>query len=373
MKRIFSLITVAAMLICSATSMVYADETTGLVVDTAQIQKYYFSDEIEFDKMGIVVTCNGEDVTEEAEITFMKTPEIFDGENFDYEIGFNVWYGINGGELFHENFSTDVHIGIHGDVDRNNKIELYDTIAIAKRIMNGSSKVDGTFADFMYNVEQKDNVIDLYDAIWSAKLCLELNLFPEEPEEEPTEEPQEPIEEPDITDYNVNTMSGIRSYANDYIVYQSSLYGIPEEHIYFDDTVDEWSGYSWDVPSVFISDLDYYMEQSGGYQPIFYQTTAETLVGSVVDRIDSAVREWKYNGDTDEDVKTWGNFTIKWEHLGHDNYKSICDVGRRRNKRLKGVFLDSLFYSPMANLFCDYEIDENFQAVFTSNPKNVID
>ena len=66
--------------------------------------------------------------------------------------------------------------------------------------------------------------------------------------------------------------------------------------------------------------MDYYISQEK-YQPLFYRTTAEGIGLSVMDYVRSAVREWKMNGDTDEEVSKWGNFTIKWKDLGHNNYE----------------------------------------------------
>lgn len=114
-------------------------------------------------------------------------------------------------------------------------------------------------------------------------------------------------------------MSGIKKYANDCIIYQARIYGIPEEHIYFDDSADIW-GYSWNAPKPFISDMDYYISQEK-YQPLFYYTTAESIGDVLMYSVRSAVNEWKKNGDTDEEVSKWGNFTIKWKDLGHNNYE----------------------------------------------------
>ena len=57
------------------------------------------------------------------------------------------------------------------------------------------------------------------------------------------------------------------------------------------------------------------------YQPLFYYTTAESIGDVLMYSVRSAVNEWKKNGDTDEEVSKWGNFTIKWKDLGHNNYE----------------------------------------------------
>lgn len=218
----------------------------------------------------------------------------------------------------YKTFVTDVKIGRQGDADLDHKIELYDTIEIARKFMTknenkyASVPVSDTFEDFMMNTNSDDSVIDLYDAIWSAKLYMALNPPPE------IERPQT-IKKPDIKKYDTSTMSGIKKYANDCIIYQARIYGIPEEHIYFDDSADIW-GYSWNAPKPFISDMDYYISQEK-YQPLFYYTTAESIGDVLMYSVRSAVNEWKKNGDTDEEVSKWGNFTIKWKDLGHNNYE----------------------------------------------------
>lgn len=293
----------------------------GLCVDTTLMKKYYFSENKTFDSSGIVVTYNGIDVTDKSDITFKETPSIYNGETFDYEISFDVNFSMeteNGTIGEYKTFVTDVKIGRQGDADLDHKIELYDTIEIARKFMTknenkyASVPVSDTFEDFMMNTNSDDSVIDLYDAIWSAKLYMALNPPPE------IERPQT-IKKPDIRKYDTSTMSGIKKYANDCIIYQARIYGIPEEHIYFDDSADIW-GYSWNAPKPFISDMDYYISQEK-YQPLFYYTTAESIGDVLMYSVRSAVNEWKKNGDTDEEVSKWGNFTIKWKDLGHNNYE----------------------------------------------------
>lgn len=293
----------------------------GLCVDTTLMKKYYFSENKTFDSSGIVVTYNGIDVTDKSDITFKETPSIYNGETFDCEISFDVNFSMeteNGTIGEYKTFVTDVKIGRQGDADLDHKIELYDTIEIARKFMTknenkyASVPVSDTFEDFMMNTNSDDSVIDLYDAIWSAKLYMALNPPPE------IERPQT-IKKPDIKKYDTSTMSGIKKYANDCIIYQARIYGIPEEHIYFDDSADIW-GYSWNAPKPFISDMDYYISQEK-YQPLFYYTTAESIGDVLMYSVRSAVNEWKKNGDTDEEVSKWGNFTIKWKDLGHNNYE----------------------------------------------------
>ena len=111
-----------------------------------------------------------------------------------------------------------------------------------------------------------------------------------------------------------------------------------EEKISFvGNEVDEWSGYSWDTPNIFISDLDYYMEQNDGLSPLSYHTSAKSLAEYAMGYVDSAVDEWKDNfyrnyddrvelgyideGYTWEEDLSYSRFVVKWEDMGHDNYK----------------------------------------------------
>lgn len=328
-KRRLFIITAIITIACAAFTAVSAEEGTtdqsGLCADDSQMKKFYFSENSSFDSSGIVVTYNGVDVTDQSEITFNETPEIYDGETFDYNIEYNVQYFTKNENdenvSYYSTFNTDVKIGMHGDADLDHSIELYDTIAIAQRLMTNNAAVTDSFEDFMLNTYANDDVIDLYDAIWNAKLYMELNPPPKHDPIEPIVTPKP--KKPNVKDYDTSTMAGIKKYANDCIIYQAGVYGIPKEHIYFDDSVEDvWHGYSWNAPSTFISDLDYWVENSKyGAQPLFYETTAEGIGESLMYDVRAAVREWKNNGDTDEDVSKWGNFTIKWDDLGHDNYE----------------------------------------------------
>lgn len=302
----------------------------GLCVDTTLMKKYYFSENKTFDSSRIAVTYNGIDVTENSEITFKETPSIYNGETFDYEISFDVNFSMeteDGTIGEYKTFYTDVKIGLQGDADLDHKIELYDTIEIARKYMfdkkskDASVPISDSFEDFMMNTNE-DSVIDLYDAIWSAKLYMTLNPPPEH-------EPAQTIKKPNIKKYDTSKMSGIKKYANDCIIYQARIYGIPEEHIYFDDSADIW-GYSWNAPSPFISDLDYYISQEK-YQPLFYYTTAESIGDVLMYSVRSAVNEWKRNFEEQRDkyssfnsweeyIKTC-DFKIKWKDLGHNNYE----------------------------------------------------
>lgn len=294
------------------TETVTTTDDSGLTVDTALMKKYYFSDTEAFSSEGIVVKYNGIDVTENSQITFSETPAIFDSQTNDYTVSFDVSYF---DEAASGTFTSDVKIALHGDIDLNHKINLYDVIEIAKEIISGNCATDGTFTDFLMNTCDTGEVIDIYDAIWTAKLNMEVNPLPQ------PEKPQVLVK-PYIEDYDVSNIIGVKAYVNDCIIYRAKYHGMKEEKMEFvGNEVDEWSGYSWDTPNIFISDLDYYMEQNDGLMPLSYKTDAKTLAEYVMDYIDSAVREWKDHGRTDEDISLYFGFTIKWEDMGHDNYK----------------------------------------------------
>lgn len=339
-KRSLFIITAIITIACAAFTAVSAEATTtvqsdetiqttaettdnsGLCADDSQMKKFYFSDSSSFDSTGIVVTYNGIDVTDQSEVTFNETPEIYDGETFDYNIEYNVQYFTKNENdenvAYYSTFSTDVKIGFHGDSNLDFKVNLYDIIEISKKIMYGNCEAGNSFEDFMMNTSDNNNIIDLYDAVWSAKLNMELNP-PTIPElTNPVTKPKP--KKPDVKNYDTSTMAGIKKYANDCIIYQAGVYGIPKEHITFDDSVDEWNGFSWNTPSTFISNLDYYVSQMG-WQPLFYETTAENIGEDLMYQIRSAVREWKMNGVTDERIELYYDFTIKWDNLGHDNYE----------------------------------------------------
>ena len=310
------------------TETVTTTDDSGLTVDTALMNKYYFSDTEAFSSEGMVVKYNGIDVTENSEITFAETPAIFDSQTNDYTISFNVNYS---DEAASGTFTSDIKIALHGDIDLNHKINLYDVIEIAKKIIHGNCATDGTFTDFLMNTCDTGDIIDIYDAIWVAKLNMEVNPLPQP-------EIPEVLIKPSIDNYNVSNITGIKAYVNDCIIYRAKYHGMKEEKISFvGNEVDEWSGYSWDTPNIFISDLDYYMEQNDGLSPLSYHTSAKSLAEYAMGYVDSAVDEWKDNfyrnyddrvelgyideGYTWEEDLSYSRFVVKWEDMGHDNYK----------------------------------------------------
>ncbi len=298
-----------------------SEDEKGLHIDTSKMEKFYYSEDAAFKSDGIIVYYDAVDVTNDAEISFIEAPGIYDSKTFQYEINFDVIY-----QNESQTVTLNVQIGELGDVDMNHKVELYDVISISKKILKKDTKVTDTFTSFMVNTNGSDKVINLYDAIWIAQ-----KLLDNTPKPDPSTfaKAVKVLPKPDVSKYNTSTIAGVKKYANDCILYQASVYGIASEHIFFEDDVDEWHGYSWNAPITYISDMDYYISQEK-YQPLFYRTTAKGLGESLMSDVWAAVDEWKYNyeeqqykygSDTWRTVIGRSHFTIKWKHLGHNNYE----------------------------------------------------
>ena len=166
------------------------------------------------------------------------------------------------------------------------------------------------------------NQIDVFDAIWIARKS---NEFAPEPK------PVRPtLHMPKEKDYNTKTIAGLKKYVNDCIVYKAAIYGIPKERVYFKDDVNEWN-YSWDVPVLFINDMEGYLEDSGGYYPFLeagpvfdknYKSPA-TKDGAIpaMRRVESMYNEGLYNNYTPQEIAENIVITVKWKHLGHNNFE----------------------------------------------------
>jgi len=132
----------------------------------------------------------------------------------------------------------------------------------------------------------------------------------------PEPKPERPtLHMPKEKDYNTNTIAGLKKYVNDCIVYKAAIYEIPKERVYFKDDINEWN-YSWDVPAIYISDMDYYYNQQG-YYPFCYDSKASKAAKSAMFRVESFCNELI---SIDEKPKN-AELTIKWKHLGHNNYE----------------------------------------------------
>ena len=114
-----------------------------------------------------------DDVTEQAVITFDVTPgEVYDGENFDYEVAFTVLY--NGQEI---NGMLPVKIAPRGDTNLSagKSADIYDAIVVAKYILpQPAATIDEGFHTFVSD-NNEDEKVNIYDAINIAKLILPAN------------------------------------------------------------------------------------------------------------------------------------------------------------------------------------------------------
>ena len=281
---------------------------TGMLIDDSNARKFYYSDEKEFDKTGIVVYYDGIDVTEEAEVKYENIPS-YDNKTFDYTAKYTVTYN---GESYAREIA--VQIGLKGDTNLDHEIDVFDAVYIARyTVSNPKFPIEeNTLRYFLSDMSSPKNQIDVFDAIWIARKS---NEFAPEPK------PVRPtLHMPKEKDYNTKTIAGLKKYVNDCIVYKAAIYGIPKERIYFKDDVNEWN-YSWDVPAIYISDMDYYYNQHG-YYPFCYDSKASEAAKSAMFRVESSCKEAiEWYGYTREDFEKYLDFTIKWKHLGHNNYE----------------------------------------------------
>lgn len=281
---------------------------TGMLIDDSNARKFYYSDEKEFDKTGIVVYYDGIDVTEEAEVKYENIPS-YDNKTFDYIAKYTVTYN-------DESYAREiaVQIGLKGDTNLDHEIDVFDAVYIARyTVSNPKFPIEeNTLRYFLSDMSSPKNQIDVFDAIWIARKS---NEFAPEPK------PVRPtLHMPKEKDYNTKTIAGLKKYVNDCIVYKAAIYGIPKERVYFKDDVNEWN-YSWDVPAIYISDMDYYYNQHG-YYPFCYDSKASEAAKSAMFRVESSCKEAiEWYGYTREDFEKHYDFTIKWKHLGHNNYE----------------------------------------------------
>ncbi len=280
---------------------------TGMLIDDSNARKFYYSDEKEFDKTGIVVYYDGIDVTEEAEVKYENIPS-YDNKTFDYTAKYTVTYN---GESYAREIA--VQIGLKGDTNLDHEIDVFDAVYIARyTVSNPKFPIEeNTLRYFLSDMSSPKNQIDVFDAIWIARKS---NEFAPEPK------PVRPtLHMPKEKDYNTKTIAGLKKYVNDCIVYKAAIYGIPKERVYFKDDVNEWN-YSWDVPAIYISDMDYYYNQHN-YYPAKFHEKAKPLADAAMFRVESMYNEGLYNNYTPQEIAENIVITIKWKHLGHNNYE----------------------------------------------------
>lgn len=276
---------------------------TGVLIDDSNARRFYYSDEKEFDKTGIVVYYNGIDVTKEADVKYDNVPS-YDNKTFDYIAKYTVTYN---GESYAREIA--VQIGLKGDTNLDHEIDVFDAVYIARyTVSNPKFPIEeNTLRYFLSDMSSPKNQIDVFDAIWIARKS---NEFAPEPK------PVRPtLHMPKEKDYNTNTIAGLKKYVNDCIVYKAAIYGIPKERVYFKDDVNEWN-YSWNVPAIYISDMDYYYNQHG-YYPFRYDSKASEAAKSAMFRVESLCNELISIDEKPQNAE----LTIKWKHLGHNNFE----------------------------------------------------
>ena len=112
----------------------------------------------------------------------------------------------------------------------------------------------------------------------------------------------------------------MKAYVNDCIKYKAETeYGIT--HILYDDTVDPWDGYSWNIPADYIPNIDYYKEHTNPILPVGILVTADELIEDSYTSLRMMVSELNAQGNSSEDIAKYTGLTITWKSLGGGNYK----------------------------------------------------
>ena len=102
--------------------------------------------------------------------------------------------------------------------------------------------------------------------------------------------------------------------------------------IIYDDTVDPWDGYSWDIPAEYIPNIEYYKEHNDPILPAGFRTTADELVSESYCALYMMVEEWKFNYSqlikdgwlkdcSEYEYISGATLTVTWKELGGGNYQ----------------------------------------------------
>jgi hypothetical protein len=145
----------------------------------------------------------------------------------------------------------DVPGRVVGDTNNDGKLNIRDAAFIARKLaQQKADELSVKWADY-----NNDEVVNVRDAASIARYLAKKSA-------EETEKTHETYSQPKKKDYNLKDFDGLKSYVNDYIVYKAATqYGI--KYIIFDDSVDVWE-YSWNVPDVYVPNVDYYLGQNDG-------------------------------------------------------------------------------------------------------------
>ena len=205
-----------------------------------------------------------------------------------------------------------------GDVNDDGRVSALDAAIIARKLAEGrSSDLNKWAAD--YNGDGKVTALDCAEiARFLAKLSIiEHTTAPNENKTETTKTTVK-LKEPNKKNYDLNKFSGIKKYVNDCIKYKAAAeYGITK--IIYDDTVDPWDGYGWNVPAEYIPNIDYYKEHNDTILPANIRNTPEELVKNSYTKLYMMVEEWKAQGDAENLSNVI--LTVAWKNLGGGNYQ----------------------------------------------------
>ena len=226
---------------------------------------------------------------------------------------------------------TDEHGNIVitvGDVNDDGRVSALDAAIIARKLAEGrSSDLNKWAAD--YNGDGKVTALDCAEiARFLAKLSIiEHTTAPNENKTETTKTTVK-LKEPNKKNYDLNKFSGIKKYVNDCIKYKAAAeYGITK--IIYDDTVDPWDGYGWDIPAEYIPNIEYYKEHTDPILPAGFRTTADELVSESYCALYMMVEEFKCTLTTHHDMTeleamqliSTTELTVTWKELGGGNYQ----------------------------------------------------
>ena len=229
---------------------------------------------------------------------------------------------------------TDEHGNIVitvGDVNDDGRVSALDAAIIARKLAEGkSSDLNKWAAD--YNGDGKVTALDCAEiARFLAKLSIiEHTTAPNENKTETTKTTVK-LKEPNKKNYDLNKFSGIKKYVNDCIKYKAAAeYGITK--IIYDDTVDPWDGYGWDIPAEYIPNIEYYKEHNDPILPAGILWTADELVEDSYCALYMMVEEWKFNYSqlikdgwlkdcSEYEYISGATLTVTWKELGGGNYQ----------------------------------------------------
>lgn len=239
---------------------------------------------------------------------------------------------------------------ILGDANDDGKLTVSDAAYIARMLAKGI-KIDAaenSAAD--YNQDGKVNVSDAasiarYLAAKTASEIASQNAgMPTYPQKD---------------DYNLKTDSGMKAYVNDMTRYKAfTKYGITA--VAYDDTVDVWD-YSWDVPEIYLADVDSYLAENDDvltigssvyelpqhyidneYSGLFFvakdeSEMADILVKGQTTALDMMVDEFRAQGQDDYSIAAH-NITLSWQPTdGVGNYEVYLLWGGQKGRNFKDV------------------------------------